>query len=108
MTRERRSFTRITIDIPGSISLYQLEAYRTGPIKDISLSGCFFPLEGNLPLGEPCDITITVGEGLESKEIALTGIIVRSDSQGTGIRFTDDNAACRRKLENIIFPEKAK
>jgi len=108
MTREKRSFTRITIDIPGNISLYQLETYHTGPITNISLSGCFFPFQENLPLGEPCDIAITVGEGLETKEISLTGIIVRSDSQGTGIRFTDDSPACRRQLENIISAEKGK
>ncbi len=108
MTREKRAFSRITIDIPGSISLYQLDSYHSGSITNISLSGCFFPLEDNLPLGEPCHITITVGEGLESREIALDGIIVRSDSEGTGILFTDDSPACRRQLENLISPKKAK
>jgi len=107
MIREKRDFTRITIDMPGSISLYQLQAYHSGPISDISPSGCFFPLEGNLPQGEPCNITITVGEGLESEEIVLAGIITRSDSRGTGIRFTDDSPTCRSKLKRIIFQDQA-
>jgi hypothetical protein len=56
MTREKRSFTRITLDIPASLSFYQMKGYHTGSIANISLSGCFFPFAGELPVGEQCDV----------------------------------------------------
>lgn len=107
MAREKRSFTRITLDIPGSIALYQTEAYHSGSITNISLSGCFFPIDEKLPIGEQCAITITVGEGLETEEIAISGIIVRNDSQGVGINFTDESPGCKEQLLKIISRESA-
>jgi PilZ domain len=107
MVRERRSFTRITVDIPGSISLYQVEAYHTGPITNISLTGCFFQFDGELPVGEPCSVAITVGEGLETERITVAGIVARSDAQGAGISFTEYSAECRRQLEKIISSQRA-
>lgn len=108
VTREKRSYTRITLDIPASLSFYQMEAYHTGSIANISLSGCFFPFAGELPVGEQCDVAITVGEGLETEQITVAGIIVRSDSEGAGISFTDNSPECRRQLEKIISRETEK
>lgn len=107
MTREKRSYTRITLDIPASLSLYQLETSHKGAITNISLSGCFFPFVGELPIGEQCHMTITVGEGLETEEIIISGMIVRSDTEGVGINFTDNSPECRLQLEKIISHETA-
>lgn len=108
MARDKRIFTRITLDIPGSISLYQVESYHTGSISNISLSGCFFPSDNELPVGEQCDITITTGEGLETEQVTVMGMIVRNDSEGAGISFTDNSPECRRQLEKIISRKIAK
>ncbi len=108
MIREKRAFTRITLDIPGDLSLYQMDVYHTGSITNISLSGCFFPFDGNLPLGEQCNVSITIGEGLEIEKITIAGIVVRNDSDGAGIKFTDYSPECRLRLEKIISLETAK
>ena len=108
MARDKRTFTRITLDIPGSISLYRVESYHTGSISNISLSGCFFPSDSELPVGERCDITITTGEGLETEKVTVRGMIVRNDSEGAGISFTDNSPECRRQLEKIISRQTAK
>ena len=100
--RDKRAFTRITLDIPGSITLYQTESYHTGLISNISLSGCFFPSDSELPVGERCDVTITTGEGLETKKVTVIGMIVRNDSEGAGISFTDNSTECRQQLDKII------
>ncbi len=105
MTREKRAFTRITLDIPASLSLYQLETCLSGAITNISLSGCYFPFSGDLPLGEQCLVTITVGAGLESEEVTISGTIVRSDEKGVGIKFNDDSPESRLQLEKIIAHE---
>ena len=102
MTREKRRFTRITLDVPTILSLYQIQAYHTGSIANISMGGCFFSVCETIPVGEECQVTITVGEGLETEEITLSGQIVRSNSTGVGIQFTDSSAHHHQQLEKII------
>lgn len=108
MTREKRAFTRITLDIPASLCLYQMETANLGAITNICLGGCFFPFDGELPLGEQCQVTITVGEGLETEKVAVSGKIVRKDPQGVGITFTDNSPEGRLQLEKIIARRTAK
>jgi hypothetical protein len=105
MTREKRAYTRITLDIPASLCLYQMETSHVGAITNISLGGCYFPFDDKLPVGEKCEITITVGEGLHADKVAVSGTIVRQDAQGIGICFTDTSPACRLQLEKIISRE---
>ncbi len=102
MVREKRNYTRITLDIPASLSLYQVETYHAGAITNLSLSGCFFPFIGELPIGEECSLTITVGEGIETEEMTIAGKIVRSDSTGVGIHFLDNPLQNRLQLEKLI------
>jgi hypothetical protein len=84
-----------------------METSHKGAITNISLSGCFFPFLGELPVGEQCHMTITVGEGLETEEMTISAKIVRSDEDGVGISFTDDSPECRLQLEKIISLERA-
>ena len=77
-------------------------------IANISLSGCFFPFVGELPVGELCDLTITVGEGLETEEVTLASRIVRCDANGAGFHFAEYSPEVRRQLEKIIAAETAK
>ncbi len=102
MTREKRSYTRITLDIPASLSLYQMETFRIQAIKNISIGGCFFLFEGELPLKEQCEITISIGEGLQTEEVTISGMVVRSDTQGVGIQFTHNSPEQKQQLEKII------
>jgi len=105
MTREKRAYTRITLDIPASVCLYHMETSHLGAITNISLGGCYFPFDGELPVGEHCRVTITVGEGLQTEKVDVSGTIVRKDSEGFGICFTDTSPACRLQLEKIISLE---
>ena len=107
MVREKRNFTRITLDIPASLSLYQVETCLAGAIANISLSGCFFPFIGELPVGEECSLTITVGEGIEIEEFTISGRVVRSDAAGVGIQFSDNPPESRRRLEKLIAQKTA-
>ncbi len=101
MTEEKRLFTRITLNVPSILSLYQVHAFHTGSLANISLGGCFFSLGEKLPLGENCQVTITIGEGIETEQISLSGQIVRSDAAGGGIKFAE-NGLHRRQLKKII------
>ena len=87
MELDRRKYTRITVDIPAALSLLQVDAYHSGSIANLSMGGCFFPAESELPLGAECNITITVGEGARTESFDLKGVVVRSDEMGVGIKF---------------------
>jgi len=84
-----------------------MEAYHNGLIANISLSGCFFPSETDLPVGEQCDVTITTGEGLEVEEVTINGTIVRNSLEGVGINFTDTSPENKLHLEKIISQNSA-
>ena len=100
--RGKRQFTRITLNVPTILCLFQIQAYHTGSIANFSMGGCFFSVGEMLPVGEECQVSITVGERLETEEITLSGQIVRSNSSGVGIKFTDSSAHHHQQLEKII------
>ena len=102
MEKDKRQFTRITLNVPTTLSLYQVEAYHTGTIANISMGGCFFPFREEVPVGESCLVTITVGEGLEIEKLTIPGQIVRRDSNGIGIRFTNRSKENQCQLKKII------
>lgn len=102
MARERRQFTRITLKVPTILSLYQVEAYHTGSIANISMGGCYFVVGDDLPSGEKCQLSITVGEGLKTETVVLSGQVVRSNPAGVGIEFTDISPEQKQQLEKII------
>lgn len=108
MTRERRAFTRIRIDVPACLCLYQLDVRHNGAIADISMGGCFFPIAAELPLHEPCRLQLTTGEGLETVSVELAGVVARQDGVGVGIRFTDISEENRLTLARMISREESR
>jgi hypothetical protein len=89
MDYDRRKYTRITVDIPAALSMIQVDAFHSGAIANLSMGGCFFPAENQLPLGAECNVSITVGEGILTESFDLKGLVVRSDQMGVGIKFID-------------------
>lgn len=71
-------------------------------IGNISLSGCYLPFLGELPTNNPCELTISVGDGLQTEAVVVTGTIVRSDAAGVGIEFNDYPPEVRLQLEKIM------
>lgn len=107
--REKRKFTRITLNVPTMLSFLQVESYHIGFISNISMGGCYFPTSEIIPVGAECLITITVGEGIETEDISIPGEIVRCDGKGIGIRFSytlDSLGQQLRKIINRSSPDK--
>lgn len=86
--REKRAFTRIRLNAPASLFLYQVQVSHTASIVNLSRGGCLFNLDAELPVGEQCTIEFTSGLGLETKSISLPGTIVRTSQTGLGIEFS--------------------
>lgn len=102
MRKERRLFTRVQLEVPANLYLFQAEVKHTGSILDLGNGGCFFHLAEELSPGEPCQITFTLGEGLKTETVGLTGTIVRTSEQGVGIQFCDTSAENSQRLLKIL------
>ena len=99
---ERRRYTRITVNIPVILHLYQLEACHAGIIANISEGGCFFPITDDIPLGATCELTITIGPGLDAESLTLTGEVVRREAGGIGIRFLENPLAKNPRFSDLV------
>lgn len=102
MTFERRKCVRFRLDVPGLLYLYQFDVKHPGRIFDLSMGGCFFPVAGDAPVGEKCQITLTSGEGLTAENTRFTGVIVRKTADGVGIQFHDMSPEQKTSLNHIL------
>lgn len=105
MTLERRTFVRFRLDVPASLFLYQFDVEHVGSVVDLSMGGCFFPVTGDLPIGEKCQIKLTSGEGLVVDKIDFNGIIVRKSTKGVGIQFQNILPEHEVALHRILSKE---
>lgn len=100
--REKRKYTRITVNIPTTLTILQLEAYHSGFLLNISMGGCLLSTSEKMPVGAECQLAITIGEGLEAEIITLPGRIVRSDGEDLGIEFIGIDNGLRQQLQRLI------
>lgn len=100
--REKRKYTRVTVNIPASLTILQLEAYHSGFLRNISRGGCLLSTSEKMPVGVECRLAITIGEGLETKFIAIPGRIVRSDGTALGIEFLEIDSQLDQQLQMLI------
>ncbi|WP_163338875.1 PilZ domain-containing protein [Desulfopila sp. IMCC35008] len=106
MTRERRAFARVELDLPASMYLYQMDMYHDGAIIDLSLGGCFLPVEGDIPLGEKCQLILTTGIGLETESVEIAGTIARCTAHGVGIKFSTGLSSRIKAILKKVMAEK--
>ena len=99
---DRRSSIRVQLKLSTSLMLVKVDAYYSGTIANLSLGGCYFPVDEELPLGEICQIEISLGEGLDIDTISMKGQVVRIDSQGAGIEFVDNPPEVTDTLKQIL------
>ncbi len=99
---DRRSSTRVQLQLSTSLVLVKVDTYYSGAIANLSLGGCYFPIEVDLPLGELCQVEIALGEGLDVDAIKLSGKVARLDSGGAGIEFVDNPPEAIATLESIL------
>lgn len=97
----RRRYARITVDIPAALSLLQIDTFHSGSISNFSIGGCFFEEVDNIPSGAECNITIAAGEGVETEEFTLKGVVVRSDILGTAVKFVDHEHIAPKIMRKI-------
>ncbi len=102
MAKERRGCTRVELKLQTSLLLVRIDVYHSGMIDNLSLGGCYFPVDQGLPLGEKCQVDISFGDGLDVDRITVCGKVSRVDTHGAGIEFVDNSAETLAGLKDIL------
>lgn len=89
MTRERRRYTRVQLELPANLYLFQADVHQAGTVVDLSMGGCYFPVREEVDNGAECKIRLSIGDGFERRELEISGRVVRKDEGGIGIEFID-------------------
>ncbi len=97
---EKRELVRVPFQIDATIS----DENRTvqGKIENISLKGMFILTDGQFKLNDMVQITIHLAGESSDLEIDVTGIIVRKNEKGIGVRFEKVDLDSFIHLRNIV------
>lgn len=90
MTNEknRREFTRVGVQLQGKISWEELGDSQ-GQSRDVSMKGIYLACQNPPPIGAACQISLRLGELDCQLAIEVKGKVVRIDSKGIGVEFTE-------------------
>ena len=100
-TENKRRFTRISINRPVLLTLYDGSVSQSEEILDLGIGGCLLAVTIPISKGERCSIEISLG-GEPARKICIDGIIVRSDEQTAAVKFDGINPDSLFLLQNLI------
>lgn len=99
---ERRTRTRVKVQYRADVSTSnaRLEDLET---RDLSHKGVFI-MGGQLPAGEPCQVTIHLcGSPEEDPAMHMEGTVVRSTTEGTAIDFQFMDPDTYLHMRNLVL-----
>jgi hypothetical protein len=102
MRNERRSYARVRLELPANLYLVEGDIFHSGATFDLSLGGCFLPMGEKLPVGEACEIHLTLGEGILQETLKLAGKIARNGENGVGIEFIAAQEGQSNRLKQLL------
>lgn len=86
--KERRRFTRVSIQIEGELALDDATTI-SGISRDLSLNGVFLLCDASASVDANCHVTLFLGERTAPLRVEAHGRVVRTDETGVGLTFTD-------------------
>ncbi len=97
---EKRELVRVPFQIDATISAEN----QTVPVKieNISLKGMFILTDGQFKLNDMVQVTIHLAGESSDLEIDVTGIVVRKNEKGIGVRFEKVDLDSFIHLRNIV------
>ncbi len=97
---EKRELVRVPFQIDATISAENQTVQ--GKIENISLKGMFILTDGQFKLNDMVRITIHLAGESSDLEIDVTGIVVRKNEKGIGVRFEKVDLDSFIHLRNIV------
>lgn len=97
---EKRELVRVPFQIDATITAENQTVQ--GKIENISLKGMFILTDGQFELNDMVQITIHLAGESSDLEIDVTGIVVRENEKGIGVRFEKVDLDSFIHLRNIV------
>lgn len=101
MTAEKRRFSRITFTQKAELAVYG-KVYRLEEIANLSVGGCQVDVGEKIARDTECSLLIILNSADRSMNVEVAGVVVRSEGQLTGIKFTSISPEALVHLQNII------
>jgi|GEM_PF-1757080 len=87
---EKRDRTRIPVDTKVILHAENKAFFLDGVTRDVSMKGLYARSDFGFPVGTKCQIEIVLVGRSSELTIRLSGVIVRREKGGCGVRFEDD------------------
>lgn len=106
-SQERRTAQRVQLRASVNIKIdNQLFAADTD-LRDISLDGINLVLDRELPLNRICELEITISGPSSDLKLRTKGRILRQDSSGVALKFTELDIDTYLHLKNLVLHHRA-
>lgn len=102
-SQERRTAQRVQLHAAVTVTFdEQLFAAETD-LRDISLDGINISISKPLPINHICDLQIVISGPSSILQLKARGRILRQDSHGAAVRFTELDIDSYMHLKNIVL-----
>ncbi len=99
--KDRRRFLRVSYST-SAILTDEKGNQVSGNIRNLSLKGAFVEAEDSVDIDSPVKVEINVASLSSSLNLSLMGKIVRKDSRGVGVEFTEMDIDTFVHLKSIV------
>ena len=99
---ERRVFTRVDVALPIEIRVADTWMRGAQP-WNLSATGVFVRTPFRLPVGMPVTVRVLLGEKDDDARIRAFGSVVRTESDGIGVRLEVIEPGCESHLRRVIL-----
>ena len=101
MSDEKRQFTRVPFNVTAELSVGD-DLYTAEQIYNLSIGGCFVPVEAPLESGAACRLTIRLSGTNSKLFVQAHGEIIRNEKEAVAVKFTEIEPDSLFHLQNIV------
>lgn len=105
--RERRSTFRVQLQALVNLQVDNETFVSDTNLRDLSLDGVSLKTTKSLPLHGSCEFEITITGPSSMLQFSGKGRIIRQDSHGTAVKFTELEMDSYMHLKNIVLLNRA-
>jgi hypothetical protein len=99
-TREEREFTRTPVQVAATVIARDGTGVE-GRSQALSMNGMFVRCAGRLPMGAPCRVQLTLGDG--AVRVEIEGRIATHAPEGMGIAFVGVAPEAFEHLKRLVL-----
>ena len=101
MSEDKRRFTRVPFKTKTKLTV-EGKLFTADELYNLSVGGCFLPVAADMKVGAAVSLSIALSGTDTDVHVRVEGEIIRSESNGVAIKFTEIDPDSLIHLQNII------